>query len=64
MQEAIEADPRNPLAKFERASVLLSEDRYREALDELNALKVGSIGLCLHLRGWEQDAHKARMAHG
>ena len=41
MQEAIEADPRNPLAKFERASVLLSEERYREALAELSALKVG-----------------------
>jgi hypothetical protein len=39
-QEAIDADPRNPLAKFERASVLLSEERYRDALAELHALKV------------------------
>ena len=41
-QEAIEADPRNPLAKFERASVLLSEERYRDALAELAALKAGA----------------------
>lgn len=39
LHEAIEADPRNPLAKFEKASVLLAEERYRDALVELHALK-------------------------
>ena len=36
---AIAADPRNPLARFERAAVLLAEERYRDALAELLALK-------------------------
>eukprot|EP00887_Chlorella_sp_A99_P004840 scaffold4.g4840.t1 len=36
---AAAADPRNPLAKFERALVLLAEERYRDALGELHALK-------------------------
>lgn len=37
--QAISSDPRNPLAKFERATVLMAEDRYRDALQELHALK-------------------------
>lgn len=37
--QAIAADPRNPLAKFERAAVLMAEERYRDALAELHALK-------------------------
>jgi anaphase-promoting complex subunit 3 len=32
-------DARNPLAKYEKASVLLSDDRFQEALQELEALK-------------------------
>lgn len=42
--QAIAADPRNPLAKFERAAVLMAEERHREALAELAALKVGAWG--------------------
>ena len=42
--QAIAADPRNPLAKFERAAVLMAEDRWRDALAELHALKVGAGG--------------------
>jgi anaphase-promoting complex subunit 3 len=44
--QAIAADPRNPLAKFERAAVLMAEDRCRDALAELHALKV------LGFAGW------------
>ena len=42
-RQAIAADPRNPLAKFERATVLMAEERYRDALAELHALKVGWV---------------------
>ncbi len=42
---AISADPKNPLAKFERANVLLSMDRLDEALAELQVLKVRP---CMH----------------
>jgi thioredoxin-like negative regulator of GroEL len=38
-QAAIEADPKNPLAKYELANVLLSMERLEEALAELEALK-------------------------
>ena len=37
---AIQRDPRNPLASFERASVLLQYARLEDALIELEALKV------------------------
>ena len=40
MQTAIDLDPKNPLAKFERAAVLVSLERLEEALTELLALKV------------------------
>ncbi|KAK3246551.1 Cell division cycle protein 27 [Cymbomonas tetramitiformis] len=39
LQTAIDTDEKNPLAKFEKASVLMSEDRHEEALSELEALK-------------------------
>lgn len=38
--EAIAADPENPLAKFERAGVLLGLERFHDALAELEALRV------------------------
>ncbi len=38
-QVAIGADPKNPLAKFERANVLLSMERLADALAELQVLK-------------------------
>ena len=40
MQRAIDVDPKNPLAKFEKASVLMSLGRWHQALQELNVLKV------------------------
>lgn len=42
MQSAIDADPKNPLAKFEKAAVLMSQEQYQPALLELEALKVSS----------------------
>lgn len=40
LEQAIAADVSNPLARFERAGVLLSEERFAEALAELEALRV------------------------
>ena len=40
LDRAIQLDPANPLAKFERAGVLLSLERFQEALAELKALRV------------------------
>ena len=40
LQSAIDADPKNPLAKFEKAAVLMSQEQYQPALNELEALKV------------------------
>ena len=40
VQTAIDLDPKNPLAKFERAAVLMSLEHLDEALAELHALKV------------------------
>ena len=40
MQAAVECDPKNPLAKFEKAAVLMAQEHYNEALQELQALKV------------------------
>ena len=40
---AIERDPRNPLASFERAHVLMQYGRLEDALMELEALKVVAI---------------------
>ena len=40
MQRAIDVDLKNPLAKFEKASVLMSLGRWHQALQELNMLKV------------------------
>jgi len=57
-QEAIEADPRNPLAKFEKASVLLAEERYRDALVELHALKVRSLS------SWDSCSSQADSGQG
>ena len=39
LQRAIALDGRNQLAKYERAAVLLSEDRFQDALEELESLK-------------------------
>lgn len=39
LQAAVISDPQNPLAKFEKANVLVSEGREEEALLELGALK-------------------------
>lgn len=39
LEQAIVADPKNPLPKFQRANVLMSEGRYHEALAELKELK-------------------------
>lgn len=48
LQSAIDADPKNPLAKFEKAAVLMTQEQYQPALTELEALKVCC---CLHLAG-------------
>ena len=45
MDEAIAADPANPLARFERAGVLLAQERYVDALAELETLRVGPLPL-------------------
>ncbi len=47
--EAIAADPANPLAKFERAGVLLGLERFQDALAELEALRVRGPILALYL---------------
>ena len=39
LDSAIQQSPKNPLCKFERASILFSAERYEEALEELNGLK-------------------------
>jgi len=39
LNAAIKIAPKNPLCKFERASILFSGERYAEALAELNELK-------------------------
>ena len=44
LARAIEADPHNPLAKFERAAVLIAQERLQQALEELKALKA-----CLYI---------------
>ena len=45
--KAIQQDPRNPLASLERAHVLMQYQRYPDALQELEALKVGRcLGHC------------------
>ncbi|KDD75810.1 hypothetical protein H632_c490p2 [Helicosporidium sp. ATCC 50920] len=40
---ATAADPRNPLARFERAAVLVAQERLPDALEELEALKVKNV---------------------
>ena len=40
LHEAIEADPHNPLARFELANVLIAAEAFTEALTELELLKV------------------------
>jgi anaphase-promoting complex subunit 3 len=39
LRRAVALDSKNPLAKYEKASVLLSDDRFQEALEELEELK-------------------------
>ncbi|GFN99844.1 cell division cycle protein 27 homolog [Plakobranchus ocellatus] len=39
LTSAIQADPKNPLCMFHRASILFASDRHKEALEELEALK-------------------------
>ena len=45
LQAAIRADQANPLARFELAGVLLGQERFQEALQELTYLRVGALGL-------------------
>jgi tetratricopeptide (TPR) repeat protein len=40
LDQAIASDSGNPLARFERAGVLLGQERFTEALAELEALRV------------------------
>jgi tetratricopeptide (TPR) repeat protein len=52
LQDAITTDPQNPLARFEHASVLISQEKYDEAIAELEQLKVGfrpRCAVCVHL---------------
>jgi anaphase-promoting complex subunit 3 len=42
LRDAIRADPQNPLARFEHALVLISQEKYHEAVAELEQLKVCS----------------------
>lgn len=42
LQQAIRADPANPLARFELAGVLLSQDYFHDALGELTQLRVSA----------------------
>jgi anaphase-promoting complex subunit 3 len=39
LEQAIVADPKNPLPKYQKANVLMSEERYHDALAELEQLK-------------------------
>ena len=39
LNTAIKLAPKNPIGKFERASMLFSLERYNEALEELDLLK-------------------------
>lgn len=40
LRDAIDADPQNPLARFELASVLVAAGHFDDALEELLLLKV------------------------
>lgn len=44
LHKALNLDPRNPLARYERAEVLISMEKYPDALAELGILKVGFRG--------------------
>jgi Tetratricopeptide repeat len=77
VQDAIKVDPRNPLARFERAAVLEDQGRLQEALHELAALKVpkhacrppinpGHTAGCfcqhpLHLHLWQEQVAALHM---
>ncbi|KAH7278300.1 hypothetical protein KP509_38G034900 [Ceratopteris richardii] len=39
LEQAVLADPKNPLPKYQKANVLVSEERYEDALKELEYLK-------------------------
>lgn len=39
LEQSIVADPKNPLPKYQKANVLMSEERYQDALEELEQLK-------------------------
>lgn len=39
LDAAVDLEPRNPLCKFQRATVLLSADQHSEALKELEELR-------------------------
>ena len=43
LRAAIQADPANPLARFELAGVLLGKECFQEALQELTRLRVSAL---------------------
>ena len=56
LRQAIGADPANPLARFELAGVLLSQEHFQDALQELTRLRVSALGhpdLGLYLPAYE-----------
>ncbi|KAL1451353.1 hypothetical protein WDU94_005739 [Cyamophila willieti] len=54
---ALEKDPKNPLCKFHRASILFGTGRHQEALQELEQLKdiVPKESLVYYLAGKSRD---------
>ena len=57
LDAAIAADRSNPLARFEKAGVLLAGERFQEALSELGTLRVREC--CLP----DQASHSCRSIH-
>jgi hypothetical protein len=47
LRGAIEVDPLNPLARYEHAAVLLTHERYADAITELEKLKARPALDCL-----------------
>lgn len=55
LAHATHADKRNPLARFERSRVLMGLDRFDDALEELEALKVSPRKCILHVCAWRRE---------